>query len=110
MAGKFSNLVEPGEQIAEMLQNLLNARKVLETKKQYRQARSEDVATFLKQAETYTRHAAGLFERNPELSGDTFIAFRFLFVGCFPRHAISSSRSRRCQGHSRKGEPSQGRR
>jgi len=68
------NLVEPGEQLAEMRQNLSNARKALETDK-YRQARPKDVAAFLKQAETYTGYAADLFERNPELSGDASIAF-----------------------------------
>ncbi len=43
--GKFSNWVEPSERLAEMRQNLLNARKDLETDNQYRQARPELVAT-----------------------------------------------------------------
>ena len=33
MAGKLSNWVEPDEQLAEMRENLLNARKYLETDK-----------------------------------------------------------------------------
>jgi len=75
MAGKFSNWVEPGERLAEMRQNLLNATKYLETDKQYRKARPELVVRLLSQAEIYIKHAAGMFERNPELSGDAFIGF-----------------------------------
>jgi hypothetical protein len=75
MAGKFSNWVEPGERLAEMRQNLLNATKYLETDKQYRKARPELVVRLLSQAEIYIKHAAGMCERNPELSGDSFIAF-----------------------------------
>lgn len=75
MAGKLSNWVEPDEQLAEMRENLFNARKYLETDKQYRQARPELVVRLLSQAEVYIKHAAGMFERNPELSGDAFMGF-----------------------------------
>lgn len=71
-----NGIFEPAEQIEDMLQRLEAARKALETDKQYRMARPEQTGPLLSEAGLYIKQAAGILQRDPELRGDSSIAFK----------------------------------
>ncbi len=76
MTNRLFVWVEPAEQIEDMRQSLETARKLLETDKQYNQARPEITEPLLREVELYIKQAAGILQRDPELRGDSFIAFK----------------------------------
>ena len=76
MTNRLFVWVEPAEQIEDMRQSLEATRKALETDKQYRMARPEITEPLLYEAENYIKQAAAILRRNPELRGDSSIAFK----------------------------------
>lgn len=76
MTNRLFVWVEPAEQIEDMRQRLEATRKALETDKQYRMARPEITGPLLREAGHYIEQAAGILQRDPELKGAFFIAFK----------------------------------
>ena len=76
MAGKLFKWVEPSEQLAAMQQNLNATAEALQNDTLYRQANIERVNRLLLEARSQIKQAKGIFEREPNLKGDSFIAFR----------------------------------
>jgi hypothetical protein len=76
MTNRLFVWVEPAEQIEDMRQSLEATCKALEKDKQYRMARPEITEPLLYEAENYIKQAAAILQRDPDLKGDSFIAFK----------------------------------